>query len=59
MSKCKTKTIHTDLSTFRYNQPYQGITQAYSKLCVTLPYLEPWLSRTLTYSEPKATVAYM
>ena len=27
---------------FRHNQPYPGIIQAYSKLCVTLAYLEPW-----------------
>ena len=42
MSKCKTKAIRTDLSTFRYNQTYAGIIQACSKPYVTLAYLEPW-----------------
>ena len=37
-----TKTIHTDLGTFRHNQAYPGIIQAYSKPCVTLAYLDPW-----------------
>ena len=42
MGKCKTKAIQTDLGTFRHNQAYPGIIQAYSKPCVTLAYLEPW-----------------
>ena len=37
-----TKTIQTDLGTFRHNQAYPGIIQACSKPCVTLAYLEPW-----------------
>ena len=41
MGKCKTKAIQTDLGTFRDNQAYPGIIQAYSKPCVTLVYLEP------------------
>ena len=41
MGKCKTKAIQTDLATFRHNQAYPGIIQAYSKPCVTLAYLEP------------------
>ena len=42
MRKCKTKAIQTGLVTFRHNQTYPGIIQAYSKPCVTLAYLEPW-----------------
>ena len=42
MGKCKTKAIQTDLGTFRNNQAYPGIIQAYAKPCVTLAYLEPW-----------------
>ena len=63
MGKCKTKTIQTDLGTFRYNQVYPGIIQAHLKPFVTLAYLEPWyiqkpgvfkirnIFRTLVYSE--------
>ena len=63
MGKCKTKAIQTDLGTFRHNQAYPGIIQAYSKPCVTLAYLEPQsiqnhdiyklrnIFRTLVYSE--------
>ena len=29
MSKCKTKAIQTDLGTFRHNQSFPGIIQAY------------------------------
>ena len=69
MGKCKTKAIQTDLHTFRHNQAYPGIIQAYSKPCVTLAYLELWyienpinqkdiqspsIFRILLYSEPKA-----
>ena len=42
MGKCKTKAIQTDLGTFRHNQAYPGIIQAYSKPCVTLAYSKPW-----------------
>ena len=61
------KAIQTDLGTFSYNQAYPGIiqvySQAYSKSCVTLAYLEPWyiqnpdifrtgsIFRTLAYSQ--------
>ena len=63
MDKCKTKAIQTGFGTFRHNQAYPGITQAYSKPCVTLTYLEPWyiqnpnifkiriIFRTLVYLE--------
>ena len=40
MGKCKTKTIQTDLGTFRHNQTYPGIIQAYSEPCVALTYLK-------------------
>ena len=42
MVKCKAKAIQTDLSTFRDNQTYPGIIQAYSEPCVTLAYLKLW-----------------
>ena len=42
MGKCIAKAIQTDLGTFRHNQVYPGIIQAYSKPCITLAYLEPW-----------------
>ena len=63
MGKCKTKAIQTDLGTFRHNQSYPAIIQAYSKPSVTLAYLEPWyiqapdifrtrsIFRTLAYSQ--------
>ena len=51
MGKCKTNAIQTDLYTFRHNQAYPGIIQAYSKPCATLAYLEPGISRTVTYSK--------
>ena len=35
MGKCKTKSIQTDLDTFRHNQTYPGIIESYSGLCVT------------------------
>ena len=66
MGKCKTKAIQTDLGTFRHNQAYPGIVQAYSKACVTLAYKEPRyiqnpnifkitnIFRTLAYSKSKA-----
>ena len=40
MGNCKTKAIQTDFGTFRHNQEYPGVIQAYSKPCVTLTYLE-------------------
>ena len=43
MGKCKTKAIQTDLGTFRHNQAYLGIIQAYSgifKTLCNLAYLE-------------------
>ena len=64
MGKCKIKAIQTDLGTFRHNQAYPGIIQAYSKPCVILTYLEPWyiqnpnifkirnIFRTLVDSDP-------
>ena len=39
MSKCEAKAIQTDLGTFRHNEAYLGIIQAYSEPCVTLKYL--------------------
>ena len=68
MGKCKIKAIQTDLGTFRHNQAYPGIIQAYSKPCVTLAYLKSWyiqnpitqkhiqnpgIFRSLQYSEHK------
>ena len=41
MGKCKTKSIQTDLGTFRHNQAYPGIVQTYSDIFRTLTYLEP------------------
>ena len=57
MGKCKTKAIQTDLGTFRHNQTYPGIIQAYSGKFRTLCYpdiFKTGISRTLTYSEPGA-----
>ena len=42
MGKCKTKAIQTYWGSFRHNQAYPGIIQAYSKPYVTLEYSEPW-----------------
>ena len=65
MSKCKTKAIQTDLGTFRHNQTYPVIIQAYSEPCVTLTYLKQSyiqnpdtlrtrsIFATLVYSEPR------
>ena len=64
MGKCKRKGIQIYLVPFRHNQAYLGITQAYSKPCVTLAYLEPWyiqnsdilkirnIFRALVYPDP-------
>ena len=46
MGKCKTKTSRTDLVIFRHNQ-------AYSKLCVTLEYLELWYIQHSDTLEPE------
>ena len=54
MGKCQTKATQTDLGTFRHNQTYPEIIQAYSEPCVTLIYLKLWNTRTLAYSEPEA-----
>ena len=45
MGECKTKTIHTNLGTFRHNQTYPGIIQA----C-------PGMFRTLCYPDIFKTV---
>ena len=54
MGKCRAKAIQTDFGTFRYNQAYPGIIQAYSEPCITLPYLELWYIQDSAYSEPEA-----
>ena len=46
MGECKTKAIQIDLGTFRHNQTYSGIIQAYLEPCLTLTYLK------LVYPEP-------
>ena len=42
MGECKTKAIQTNLGTFRHNQTYPGIIQAYLEPCLTLTYLKLW-----------------
>ena len=68
MGKCKTKAIQRDLGTFRHNQAYPGIIQAYSGIFRTLynPAIfttvvqnqkhiqSPGIFRTPTYSKPEA-----
>ena len=49
MSECKTKTIKTDLGTFRHNQTYPGISPAYSGIFRTLCY--PDIFKTVVYPE--------
>ena len=56
--------MQTDFGTFKHNQAYPRIIQAYSKPCVTLTYLELWyiqnpnifkirnMFRNLVYLEP-------
>ena len=51
MGKCKTKTIETDLGTFRHNQAYPGIIQVYSKPCITWHIQRHGVFRTLTHSK--------
>ena len=54
----KQKPIQMNLGTFRHSQTYPRIIQAYSGIFRTLCYLDIFyncgISRTLTYSEPKA-----
>ena len=50
MGKQKTKDIQTDLGTFRHNQAYPGIIQAYSGTFRTLCY--PDMFKTVVYPEP-------
>ena len=50
MGKCKTKAIQTNLGTFRYNQTYPGIIQAYSGIFRTLCY--PDIFKTVVYPGP-------
>ena len=47
MNECKAKAIQTNLGTFRHNQTYPRIIQAYLELCVTLIYF-----LTVVYPEP-------
>ena len=58
MGECKAKAIQTNLGTFRHNQTYPGIIQAYSGIFRTLCYPDVFYNcgifRTLTYSEPEA-----
>ena len=58
MGERKAKAIQTNLVTFRHNQAYPGIIQAYSGIFRTLCYPDIFwncgISRTLTYSEPEA-----
>ena len=58
MCECKATNIQTNLGTFRHNQTYPGIIQAYSGIFRTLCYPDIFyncgISRTLTYSEPEA-----
>ena len=57
MGECKAKAIQRNLGTFRHNQTYLGIIQAYSCVFRTLCYSDVFynrgISRTLTYSEPR------
>ena len=50
MGECKTKAIQTNLGTFRHNQTYPGIIQAYSGIFRTLCY--PDIFKTVVYPEP-------
>ena len=50
MGKCKINAIQTDLGTFRHNQAYAGIIQAYSDIFETLH--NPVIFRTVEYPEP-------
>ena len=52
--ECKIKAIRKDLGTFKHNQVYPGIIQAYLEPCATLNIYNRNTSRTLAYSEPEA-----
>ena len=49
MGKCKIKVIEIDLGTFKHNQAYPGIIQAYPGIFKTL--CNPGIFRTVLYSE--------
>ena len=40
MGKCKANAIQTNLGTFRYDQTYPGIIQAYLEPCLAVTYLK-------------------
>ena len=50
MGECKTKAIQTNLGTFRHNQTYPGIIQAYSGIFRTLCYSD--IFKTVACPEP-------
>ena len=50
MGKCKAKAIQTNLGTFRHNQTYPGIIQAYLGIFKTL--YNPGMFRNVVYPEP-------
>ena len=50
MGECKAKANQTNLGTFRHNQTYLGIIQAYSDILRTLCY--PDISKAVVYPEP-------
>ena len=50
MGECKTKAIQTNLGTFRHNQTYPEIMQAYSGIFRTLRY--PDIFKTVVYPQP-------
>ena len=50
MGKCKTKSIQTNLDTFKHNQTYPEIIQAYSSTFRTLCY--PDIFKTVVCPEP-------
>ena len=50
MGECKTKAIQTNLGTFRHNQTYPGIIQAYSGIFRTLFYTD--IFKTVVCPEP-------
>ena len=58
MGECKAKAIQANLGTFRHNQTYPRIIQAYSGIFRTLCYTDIFYNcgiyRILTYSEPEA-----
>ena len=50
MVKCKTKDIQAGKGTFRHNQAYPGIIQAYSDIFKTQ--CNPGIFKTVVYPEP-------